>query len=71
MVRKCSKDHNDCNPYYTFLPHSRRGIKETLKYGGCMDIQIEGVRMSQYNLGVRVNFYTCSIDSPIILHQHV
>ena len=36
-----------------------------------MDIQIEGVRMSQYNLGVRVNFYTCSIDSPIMLRQHV
>ena len=40
VVRKCSKDYNNCNPYYTFLPHSHKGIKETLKYGGCMDIQV-------------------------------
>ena len=56
--KKCSKDYNSCNPYYTFLPHSRKGIKETLKYDSCMNIQI---------VSVPINFYTCGIDSSIIL----
>ena len=56
MVRKCSKDYNNCNPYYTFLPHSHKGIKEILKYLGVYGY-------TSMEVSVRVNSYTCTIDS--------
>ena len=57
MVRKYSKDYNNCDPYYTFQPHSCKGIWGVYGYTGT-------------EVSVCVNSYTCTIDSHYTVFKH-